>query len=66
LAKEGFCSFSLRQQIAEGGLDEVIALAHALSCNVLHVIPIDNSLFARSTVTIMHDVKHEIFIFKGG
>jgi len=43
---------------------EVIALAHALSCNVLHVIPIDNSVFAWSTVTIMHNVKHEIFIFK--
>jgi hypothetical protein len=62
--RQGFCSFSLLQHIAEGGLDEMMAFAHALSCNALHVIPIDNSVFAMSTVTIMHNVKHEIFIFK--
>jgi hypothetical protein len=61
--RQGFCSLSLLQHIAEGGLEEVMAFAHAISCNALHVTPIDNSVFARSKVSIMHNVTYENFIF---
>jgi len=64
--RQGLCSFSLLQQTDEGGLEEVMALAHALSCNALHVTAVThNSVSARATkVTMMHSVAYETFIFE--
>lgn len=65
LQRQGFCSFNLLQQVADGGFEEVIAFAHALSCNALHVTsPIDNSVFARNNISITHNVTYEFFILK--
>ncbi|KAK2397472.1 Bifunctional inhibitor/lipid-transfer protein/seed storage 2S albumin superfamily protein [Trifolium repens] len=40
--RHGLCSLILEQQSLDGGVEEVIALTHELSCTGLHVTAIDN------------------------
>jgi hypothetical protein len=40
--RQGLCSLILEQQSLDGGVEEVIALTHELSCTGLHVTAIDN------------------------
>lgn len=39
--RHGFCSLILEQHSFDGGVEEVIALTHELSCTGLHVTAID-------------------------
>lgn len=67
LQRQGPCCFSLVQHKEVGGLEEVMALAHALSSITLQVTPIAiSAVSARSKVmSIMHTVvAHETFILK--
>lgn len=65
LQRQGRCSLSLEQHVAEGGtLDEVMAAAHELSCKALQVTAaIDISpLFIKSrTMSKTHIVILDIF-----
>jgi len=39
--RQGLCSLILEQHRLDGGVEEVIALTHELSCTGLHVTAID-------------------------
>jgi len=59
--RQGLCSLSLAQHMADGGLEEVIALAHELSSIGLQVTAIDGSSLTNKIIRTMHRTYLDMF-----
>ena len=51
--RQGFCSLIFEQQSFDGGVDDVIALTHELSCTGLHVTAFDTFTSAAKIIIII-------------
>lgn len=58
--RQGFCSLILLQHKLDGGVADVIALTHELSCVGAHVTAIETSAEAKNSITSVRTAKYDI------